>query len=112
MLTMQIDIVSISILATILTLAYLRELYPTEMNWTITFFLLIYSSQNFLVNVIDLVVFKTILKKGGYYHDEEFLNSFSYRVFQSFICLIFAVLYTQILKPSYEKILLIPQILE
>ena len=72
----------------------MREKYPIEVNWITAFFLGMYFLQNFVVNSIDLIVFKSILNSGGYYHDEEFLKSFSYKVFQIFLCLIFSVLYT------------------
>ena len=58
----------------------LRLKYPQHLTATLFFFIAIYLSQNFVVNSLDWVIFK---RKAavGYYHDEEFLRSFSYKVY-------------------------------
>ncbi len=61
------------------------------MNLAMVFFIFLYLSQNFMVNMIDLLVFKN--KFDNYYHDNDFLKSFSYKLYQAFIALIFSVLY-------------------
>jgi len=74
-------------------ISLLRIVHQNHMNLMIAFFIAMYLTQNFVVNLIDLLIFKPYLR-GGYYHDDDFLKSFSYKVFQAFICLLFSVLYS------------------
>ncbi len=70
----------------------LRLKHEDHMNLPLFFFIIQYVTQNFTVNLIDLLVFKTGLK-SGYYHDFDFLKSFSYKLFQIFLCAVFSFIY-------------------
>ncbi|CDW75090.1 UNKNOWN [Stylonychia lemnae] len=107
----ELNLLSLSILTVLMGVAYVRVVYQNHMNLMIAFFIFLYLTQNFVVNLIDLLVFKAYLN-SGYYHDDDFLKSFSYKVFQAFISLLFSALYSQSIYPTHQKILLAPQILE
>jgi len=62
---------------------YLRSYYSEHLNMICFFFVIYYFSINFAVNTIDLLYNK---KFQGYYHDEEFLMSFSYKTHQGILC--------------------------
>jgi hypothetical protein len=59
-------------------LVSVRSIYFEKIDLTFTIFLVLYFSQNFIVNSIDFVVYKQML---GFYHDEMFVNMFSYKLF-------------------------------
>jgi hypothetical protein len=93
-----------------LSLLFIARLrFQNHMNMTIFFFIGIYLSQNFLVNSLDYVLFRRHRDDLGYYHDEDFLRSFSYKSHQAFMCLLFAVLFGQSFSPSHSVITAAPK---
>jgi len=69
-----------AILVIMMGVSIMRIIYQNHMNLMIAFFIFLYLTQNFIVNLIDLLVFKAYMR-GGYYHDDDFLKSFSYKLF-------------------------------
>lgn len=106
----DLNLMKYTIFFSMFILLSIRLRYEEHMNMSIYFFIVLYVSQNFLVNLIDLLVFKSGIK-SGYYHDFDFLKSFSYKIFQAFICLQFSFLYGQSFKPSLLNIKTAPQVL-
>ena len=55
-----------------------------------------------------------MFKRGnqGYYHDEQFLRSFSYKVYQVFIGLIFSTLFGQSFHPTLKVLGVAPELLK
>jgi hypothetical protein len=49
---------------------------------------------------------------GGYYHDDDFLRSFSYKVYQAFIGLLFAGLFGQSFQPTLQSLTVAPELLK
>lgn len=76
----------------------LRLKLSTHVTLALYFFLFIYLTSNFVVNMIDFGLFK--LNQTGYYHDYDFLKSFSYKIYQALLGAIFSFLYAQIFQPS------------
>lgn len=85
-----------------------RTVYKDHLDLTGFIFVIVYFSQNFIVNMIDFVVYKNFL---GYYHDEQFLKMFSYKVWQFWTCLLVSFVYAQTLIPSFEKVKENPSVL-
>lgn len=48
-------------------LTALRSVYKNYLDLTGLIFMIVYFMQNFIVNMIDFIIFKSYL---GYYHDE------------------------------------------
>lgn len=57
-----------------------RKRWPEHLTTSMFFFLGIYLTQNFVVNCLDWLLFKRGTTTG-YYHDDEFLRSFSYKLY-------------------------------
>ena len=89
----------------------LRLKYPEHLTTSLFFFIGIYLGQNFVVNCLDWLVFKRAMP-GGYYHDDQFLRSFSYKVYQAFIGLMFAVLFGQSFQPTLPALTVAPELLK
>lgn len=92
LLTGELNLVSLAIFLTATLVLYLRLEFSHHMNLSMYFFIAIYLSQNLIVNLLDILMFKMYFK-GGYYHDEDFLKSFSYKIYQAFLCLVFSIIY-------------------
>jgi hypothetical protein len=89
----------------------LRSKLYDHLNMTLWFFLCIYLSQNFLVNCLDFILFRKLHSDSlGYYHDDDFLKSFSYKCYQAFLCLLFALLFGQSFRPSHPVLTLSPSL--
>jgi hypothetical protein len=56
-----------------------RKFWSEHLTIALYFFLGIYLTQNFVVNSLDWLLFKR--GTPGYYHDDEFLRSFSYKLY-------------------------------
>ena len=85
----------------LLGLIAVRTVYKDHLDLTGLIFVVVYFSQNFIVNTIDFVIYKNFL---GYYHDEQFLKMFSYKVWQFWTCLVVSFVYAQTLAPSFETV--------
>jgi hypothetical protein len=69
------------------------------------YILFFYLATNFYVNLCDFI-YKTMLESGairGYYHDEFFLSSFSYKVHQFVLCVMFSFASSELLSPDLIK---------
>jgi hypothetical protein len=85
----------------VFTLVALRSVFSEYMDLTAMMFVLVYFSQNFIVNAIDFAFFKQYM---GYYHDDLFLRMFSYKVFQGTLCLMISFVYAQSFQPTFNVI--------
>jgi len=74
------------------------------------FFIGIYLLQNFVINSLDWVLFKR--KNTGYYHDDQFLRSFSFKVYQALIGLLFSALFGQSFHPTVKALTVAPELLK
>lgn len=89
-----------------------RARYGKHLNLSLAFFMGIYLTQNFMVNCLDFMMFRKLHSDSlGYYHDQDFLKSFSYKTYQAFLCLLFALLFGQSFQPSHEAITISPSLL-
>lgn len=89
----------------------LRLKFPEHLTTFLFFFIGIYLTQNFAVNCLDWIIFKRAMP-GGYYHDDDFLRSFSYKVYQAFIGLLFAGLFGQSFQPTLQTLTVAPELLK
>ena len=76
-----------------------RAIYSEIIDMIAWFFLVTYLMQNFIVNIIDYFLFHKAL---GYYNDIQFQQMFSYKLFQTILCLLIATIYSQSLKPTLD----------
>ena len=56
----------------------IRSIYKEHVDLLALIFFMAYLSQNFIVNIIDYIIFR---KAMGYYEDFVFAGSFSYKLF-------------------------------
>jgi len=82
-----------------------RSRYPVNIPFWL--FLIFYFSGNFVINCIDLWLYHY----GSYYHDEQFLKSFSFKIFQTFLTLLFSVVMAQMLSPAHDCFMIQPSLL-
>lgn len=73
------------------------------------FFLFLYFTENFLINFLDLVVVRSVFSE--YYHDDMFLDSFSFRTFQFVLTALVAFMVSQMASPSITGIKKNPEII-
>ena len=78
---------------------YLRNLRPDVMNLTICFFIFYYTTLTFWVNSIDFFC-NYLLWDIYYYHDEDFVTSFSYKTHLFVLILILSFISAQFISPS------------
>lgn len=79
-------------------LAALRTLFEGQLDLTGIIFVIAYSIQNLIVNLVDFAFFQ---KKGGFYtQDDVFVQMFSHKIFQALTCLMIAFVYAQCIKPT------------
>lgn len=78
-----------------------RTIYKDWLDLTAFIFVIVYFAQNFIVNSIDYVIYKHFY---GYYHDEQFLKMFSFKVWQFWMCLLVSFVYSQTLSPSFQSV--------
>ena len=69
------------------------------MNLTICFFIFYYITLNFWVNAIDFFC-NYLLWDVYYYHDEDFVTSFSYKMHICVLILMFSFISAQFVNPS------------
>ena len=86
----------------------LRIRYAETMTTPIFYFIFIYLSQNFIVNSLDYLLFRNL---RIYYHDDHFLLSFSYKVFQFTICSLLSLLFGWSFVPPFKQLLIAPELL-
>ena len=75
----------------LLALMYFRNLKPDVTNLTLGFFVFYYFTLNFWVNVIDLLC-NNLLLSTNYYHDEDFMSSFSFKSHTSINIVILSII--------------------
>jgi hypothetical protein len=80
--------------------AVLHAHYHSQLSLLSVIFLITYTSQNFLVNIIDYILYRKT--SGEYYNDVKFHEMFSYKLLQGALCLLIALVYSQTLKPSFS----------
>ena len=86
----------------------IRSVFQEHIDLTAFIFLMVYFSQNFIVNMIDWGVYKQYM---GFYHDDLFLRMFSYKLFQVALCSMVAFTYAQSIQPTFDIIKETPGIL-
>lgn len=86
----------------------IRTIYKDWLDLTAFIFVIVYFAQNFIVNMIDYIVYKNFL---GYYHDEQFLKMFSFKIWQFCTCLLVSFVYSQTLSPSFQAVKESPAVL-
>lgn len=86
----ELRISTLFIFTSATALLMLRLRNPESMNTPIFYFIFIYLSQNFIANSLDYLLFRNL---RTYYHDDHFLLSFSYKVFQFAICALLSLLF-------------------
>ena len=109
-ITLEINYSSVFIFFAGIYILVIRSKHHQKMNLILALFTFLYFSLNFLVNFIDFIWFKGFAK--GYYHDDLFNQSFSFKSYQILICLIFSFLFGQVFAPFHEKIKLKPEIIK
>ena len=82
--------------------ASIRTVYKDHLDLTASIFIIVYFTQNFIVNTIDFCVYKHMM---GFYHDEQFLKMFSFKIWQFAMCLLISFIYAQTFKPTFQVIL-------
>ena len=103
---LRISTLFIFTLATALLMLRIR--YPETMTTPIFYFIFIYLSQNFIVNSLDYLLFRNL---RTYYHDEHFLLSFSYKIFQFTMCSLLSLLFGWSFVPPFQQLLIAPELL-
>ena len=103
---MRISTILIFTVASVILLARLR--CTDNLTVPIYFFIFLYLSQNFIVNSLDYLLFKNY---RTYYHDDHFLLSFSYKVYQLAITALLSLLFGWSFVPPFPQILIAPEFL-
>ena len=62
----------------LMAVMYSRNLKPELMNLMIIFFMVYYTTLNFMVNSMDFIVSNQMFGIN-YYHDDDFVSSFSFK---------------------------------
>ena len=86
---------------TLMATMYLRNLQPDVLNLSLCFFMFYYTTMNFWVNTIDLFC-NNLLLSTNYYHDEDFVTSFSYKSHTTVNIMLLSLVSAQFLRPSIE----------
>ena len=86
---------------TLMATMYLRNLRPEVLNLSLCFFMFYYTTMNFWVNTIDLFC-NNLLLSTNYYHDEDFVTSFSYKSHTTVNIMLLSLVSAQFLRPSIE----------
>lgn len=79
LLAEQASLKTLAIFTALFLILTLRLRFPSVLNMPLVFFVGIYLSQNFLVNSLDYMLYRRHRDDLGYYHDSDFLKSFSYK---------------------------------
>ena len=80
---------------------YLRNLRPDVLNLSLCFFIFYYATINFWVNAIDILC-NNLLLSTNYYHDDDFVTSFSYKSHTTVNIILLSLISAQFLNPSIE----------
>ena len=94
-------------LFSLLAILYLRNLKPDVMNLTISFFVFYYTTLNFWVNTIDFF-WNYALWDVYYYHDEDFVTSFSYKTHTCVLIITLSFISAQFVHPSVALLKEVP----
>jgi hypothetical protein len=72
-------------------LAAIRSVFNEQFDLPALIFILAYGFQNLITNIVDLAVFKQSLE---FKEDVDFEEMFSFKLFQTLLCLIVAFVYS------------------
>lgn len=75
----ELSIRNLVLYSIFIAILVLRSMQPKITNTFLLIFIFLYLTQNCIVNAIDFMVFKK--PDAGYYHDDQFLKSFSFKVY-------------------------------
>ena len=85
----------------LLAVMYSRNAKPEVMNLSIIFFVFYYTTLNFSVNALDFL-WNNALMGTNYYHDEDFISSFSFKSHTTINIILLSLISAQFLQPSIE----------
>lgn len=78
-LSLQFTIWNFFVLSALATVVFFKTKFPEETRDMVILAISLYLVENFLINLIDLALIRTVYSE--YYHDELMLDSFSFKTF-------------------------------
>ena len=97
----SLTIGNLSWMILLMAVMYLRNVKPDVMNLLISFFIFYYITLNFWVNAVDFLC-NNLLLSTNYYHDEDFVTSFSFKSHTTLNIILLSLISAQFLQPTIE----------
>lgn len=88
---------------------WMKEIFYEEVKEGLKLFLVFYFLENFLINLLDLVLIKNVY--SDYYHDDLFLSYFSFKAHQLVLTLLVAFMITQMQAPTVALVKKTPEVI-
>jgi hypothetical protein len=101
-LSLQLTLWNAILVTSLFVLTALNSRRHKETQDTLVTFTLMYLFENFLINFLDLVFIRNVF--SDYYHDDLFLDSFSFKSWQIFLTLLVCFVISQMQVPSVEVV--------